>query len=361
MIIVENGKKMNINKFSHLFDNKFVKIKTENVLGKNITIVCYSIADNEFWNLKDADETRGHAFDENGNCIVACLPKFFNVGERGIHFDDIKHKIVYFSNKFDGSMVAPIVIDNSILFKTKKTFFSDVAELANKNIHENLKEFILECDKQGYTPIFEFIHPQKRIVINYGDEIKFILLNIRNKKTWDFLPFQELTNLAKKYNIDHIIPIQKTKEELFDEIENAKIEGYVIHLNDGSFMKIKTRWYLDLHGVLTNYTERRIAELIVQEKIDDLYFMIQDEYEVIEKIRKIEHQVIEHFNNMINIVENIVKNEKDISKKEMALKYKNHPLFSLLMKLFDNKEPDYVNFWIKNYLKSYSDVVITGF
>jgi hypothetical protein len=78
----------------------------------------------------------------------------------------------------------------------------DVARIAIEDdfelIHELVEQFIKssnidyegfcwETINSGYTPIFEWMHPQKRIVIDYGKEPNLILTAIRHIVTGQYV------------------------------------------------------------------------------------------------------------------------------------------------------------------------------
>jgi len=43
-----------------------------------------------------------------------------------------------------------------------------------------------------------------------------------------------------------------------------------------------------------------------------------------------------------------------MTQKDVAIKYKDHELFGLIMTSFTGKEPDYKKFWVKTYRNSYN-------
>ena len=55
--------------FNHFRTDPRVKLKTELVDGEEITIVAYMIADSKLWDQPNALETRGIAFNSDGECI----------------------------------------------------------------------------------------------------------------------------------------------------------------------------------------------------------------------------------------------------------------------------------------------------
>lgn len=118
--------------------DKRVVFKEEIVDSETFTIVFYQIADNQFWEQPFATEVRGHVFDSTGKCVSAALEKFFNLNEQ----KNTQQDVLDFTNcvsyeKEDGSQITTLVLNDKVYLKTKKTFYSDVAINANKNIKTN--------------------------------------------------------------------------------------------------------------------------------------------------------------------------------------------------------------------------------
>ena len=136
-------------------------------------------------------ECRGITFDTaTGDIIRRPFSKFFNVNEREetqLHNLDFS-KEHWVDTKLDGSMIAVFMHGGELIYGTK---------MVAPDFNELVKQFVAASDidydsfcrdviEQGYTPIFEFMHPQKRIVIDYGKPA-LTLLAVRNMVTGEFL------------------------------------------------------------------------------------------------------------------------------------------------------------------------------
>jgi RNA ligase len=138
-------------------------------------------------------ECRGIIFcSETGNILRRPLFKFFNVGERqetmlqNLNFSE-QHWV---DTKLDGSMICPFLIGDKLIWATKMVA-SDFHDMVERFVQESDIDYEGFCRKvigQGYSPIFEWMHPQTRIVIDYGKEPKLTLLAIRNMVSGEFLP-----------------------------------------------------------------------------------------------------------------------------------------------------------------------------
>ena len=83
--------------------------------------------------------------------------------------------------KLDGSMIMPIIVDGKIVFRTKRGYFNQVTNQADKFVAEyqvKYLEFCTKLMKEGYTPIFEFYSKENMVVIEY-DSTFLTLIAIR--------------------------------------------------------------------------------------------------------------------------------------------------------------------------------------
>lgn len=337
----------------HLDEIRFMK------QPNGTTVVCYMIADNDTFSgpyEQWSRECRGITFDKNDKIINRPLHKFFNVGEKPETQKDQLDwsKVTRIMMKRDGSMISPVLIDNDLVWKSKKSFESDVAILAEKYATVNDKIFSRDLCEQGFTPIFELTTPDARIVIKYP-ESKLTLLHVRENSTGRYLNGIELANLSMLYDIDLVKEYSFTNiEHIIEELETiTNFEGYVIQFEDGNMVKLKSKWYLELHGSITNMTERNVAELVLSETLDDIISYLNEVQDdtAIKKVREIENKVVEILNDLVIYVENIYEKYKHLERKDFAIQFNKYPRFGLLMTKYLGKEPDYKEYFRKNILK----------
>ena len=107
------------------------------------------------------------------------------------------------------------------------------------------------------------------------------------------------------------------------------------------------------HHCMTALTKRNVAEMVVAESIDDLKSTINelDEPGILDKIEYIEVEIKRQIAEMADLVETIIRTEGHLERKEFALKFKNLPGFPLMIKAYEGKEPNYLEFYSKNHLK----------
>lgn len=353
---------MILSDLDHLRDNPMVRFKEEVVEDESFTIVSYMIADKDFWKQPLADECRGITFKtDTGECVCRPFNKFFNVEER----EDTAPAIVSSAfkecyEKKDGSMIMPIVTKSGMKFKTKKSFYSEVAETANRCATQEVIGLSLVCAGIYHsTPIFEFTHQDHKIVIDYPESQQWTLLAVRDNDSGEYFPYETVRALAESHGCTYIPQIDLTWEEIQRSIENDKgIEGYVLLLKDGRRVKYKTAWYMSLHRTMTELRVRDVAEAVIDETVDDLKSLVSSQGKSLAPIEMIESQVTFELSEIREEVESIAKPLGNLSFKDAAMKLKNDKLFSLVMDKIRGKEPNYIGFWKRNFLKTYSLRVI---
>jgi RNA ligase len=262
--------------FDKVLQKDEMRLKEETYGNRRFGIISYMVAFEETFNSELARECRGITFDmETGEVVSRPFHKFFNVNENKYSkFDDIYWDNITVFDKLDGSMLTPVLIDNdTYAWKTKKSFYSDVAlhasecwdELIEKGVWTH--DFILKYLRGGYTPIFEFMSPMNRVVIDYGEIPQFKLLAVRCNKSGQYFdqsgcksPFAEG---KLKYTPETFM------KNLLESDKWEGTEGFVI--SDGVDMyKLKTKWYVERHKLVGDLNAKRVVEFTVNEEIDDV-------------------------------------------------------------------------------------------
>lgn len=344
-------------KVSHLPEIRF------NTHDNGFTTVCYMISDgNTFFseNKEWARECRGITFNREGKIAARPMHKFFNINENvetqknNIDFS----KIVRRMDKLDGSLITGVLVDDKVILKSKKSFTSHIANLANQFIADklNYKQFCYSLQKAGFTPDFEFTSNKAKIVLNHKDE-QLTLLHVRNNVTGEYMSSDFLEFWSNTFNIPLVKEYFKPWSFFEDIIENGRgVEGFVFQLEDGSMFKYKTKWYLDLHHVITFRSERSIVECILSETIDDIKskFLEVEDFDSIKKINELEQRVTNDLVKIENKIDRLVSDNKHLERKEFAIQFRHHKYFGLLMNTYLDKEVDIKEFYKKNYLHEFS-------
>jgi T4 RnlA family RNA ligase len=352
----------------HLRNEPMVKFKTEMVNNAELTIVCYMIASPSLWDIPLSAECRGITY-HNNHCICAPFEKFWNMNERESTLaSNLPSGPYTIMDKIDGSMVTPVLIKNKILFKTKKSFTSDVAILANQTATPELLDKIRPILLAGYTPIFEFTHPDCRIVIDYGEKPAFTLLACRSIVTGAYISMNNLALMCNETKTSLVkFSHSDTAEQSFEQFrlqleQETGREGCVIIVSDGSRVKVKTLEYLRLHRIRTGLRVRDVARMVIDETIDDAKSMIVESGEDLGPITTIESQVVAELAGMVRSTTELYSEFTLLpDRKSVALAYRDHKYFGLAMQLYIGRDPDYVRAWKNWYLPEYSLRQVYGF
>ena len=100
--------------------------------------------------------------------------------------------------------------------------------------------------------------------------------------------------------------------------------------------------------------ERDVAEMIVDETIDDVKSIVVESGQDIKLIEAIETRVVDELIEIKKYVENQVRISQGQDIRKIAERYKKDSHSALIIRTFKNQEVDYVKFWKKQYLKQYS-------
>ena len=242
-------------------------------------------------------ELRGITFDsKTGDIIRRPFFKFFNVNEREetqLHNLDFS-KEHWVDIKLDGSMIAVFAHEGNLVWGTKMVApdFHDMVEKFVESSDVDYAGFCWKLINDGYTPIFEWMHPQKRIVIDYGKEPALTLLAVRHMVTGTFADLDKTP--AKQYGVPIVEQHSKVTDpkafmEYVHDLKNA--EGFVIRWADGHRVKIKAHEYLQIHKAKDAILQdRNIVSLIVENLLDDIKSHLPSEDKI----------AIEEFENKIN-------------------------------------------------------------
>ena len=205
----------------------------DNLIGLKYNAVIWMTG---FHNL--AKLCRGKVIDSETMTIVSYpFDKFFNVNEVSETKEDIIKKLVsestyvYTTDKKDGSTIIVSLYKNKPLITTNGSFENDQIVLAEQLLKKKYPKFLKEI-KEGYTYIFELIHPENRIVINYGDEKSLYLLAVRDLRTEKLLSLDETHIIANNFGFP--VPQTFSFKNLSDILylahteRNTNREGWVL-------------------------------------------------------------------------------------------------------------------------------------
>lgn len=220
------------------------KVQFEN-LWDDVTIMC-----------------RGLVTDDKGDIIAKPFKKFFNI-EEGKYTPTENFEVF---EKMDGSLGIVFWYEGQWILATRGSFTSDQAIKGT----EILKRYNTDIMFRHMTFCFEIIYPENRIVLDYGDDEKLVMLGAFDRwgKDYDISDWDEWGfDVVKKY--DGIKDFKELKAMVKDDQE-----GFVVKFTNGDRVKIKGVEYLRLHKIMTNMSTTAVWECL--KNGDDIETLLKD-------------------------------------------------------------------------------------
>ena len=352
---------MNLSDLDHLRNDKRIRFSEETVNGETLTIVCYMVGDSDLWNIPMATECRGSVFDASGKCISRPFHKFFNIGENdNTQLHMLQGKKFEILEKRDGSMLVPVKVKGEIFWKTKKSFYSEVAVEASQNVPENVSIVAKAYLDLGMTPIFEYTSPFNKVVISYGEKPEFVLLAVRDNVTGEYIDHESMMHTIFYRSIPPVKTIEKfdkALEQCLEEVDTIKdFEGWCLRdVSTGFYCKLKTAWYLFQHRARTELRERDCFDMWENESIDDIKSALSLEGFDLSPIEEIERKASQLYSRIAMDLCSILKDIEDKKNfKHIAETYKSHELFGLIMSSVRGKEPNIKKHIHQRYRETFS-------
>jgi hypothetical protein len=231
---------------------------------------------------------------------VVSLPlvKIYNLGERSVSVADIAGLAaeadarLHFLHKLDGTLIQRFQFSGRVYFTTRGMIeggphvgiqdedapdrvanfdFLGTARKIAELRYPALCEPHPELD--GLTLVFEFLHPETRVITNYGDRQDLVLLACFDRNDFRYRTYREVRELAKWHHlavVDEFTPPGHTLAEQIDallaSIAGTDQEGTVIAIEHGHRVvyrvKVKSPDYLRVLKLVVTCTYARTAEML---------------------------------------------------------------------------------------------------
>lgn len=306
---------------------------------------------------------RGLVIDKDYNVIAKAFDKFFNEEELSVE-EKMAHSNEKYSirEKMDGSLIILFNYNSEWILATQKSFYSDIANFALVEFNKLLNSGVLNLDKNLCYGL-EFTSPMNRVVVSYGEEVKFTLLIAREKET---LKEVNIYNLNTGFeNVKEYSDLLSYGSKELKGLNTLGKEGFVITFESGFRYKVKFENYLKLHYLLTGVSVKEVFNMLKTEQdLNEVLKDTPDEFDnwVLSIKSILENWYSEKENELIEemkIVNDFVSLNKDLSRKDIALfvqSNKNLKNKSFLLSNFSEND------WIKNaktkkFIWSYVDVL----
>jgi len=327
--------------------------------GFNVSVFNYRLAQyKDFaYPIPEKPELKGYemrgltfVFNEDGSLFnrYVLLEKFFNLNQvpESLYSVVKNYKIKFINNKEDGSIASFIKLPNGkIIGKSKMGFDNDQADGINRiyKTNKEVKSLVDWALNNNIVPIFEYVAPNNRIVLRYPSE-ELILLRLRDNVTGKHI---DIRDHLDKVGTIRVAPFEDEIKDLDHLIElnatQVDKEGSIVTCEDEHgrdfFFKLKTPWYCERHGLLTEdlYREHIIIGYILDDKIDDILGQVpEDEKEAHERINKIITIVKKSISDKVSEIEKAYEQfvKSGISKKDYAINQrKGNPNFGFVMNM----------------------------
>ena len=276
-------------------------------------------------------QCRGLVTNSNGDIVARPFKKFFNYEELSPNEIPNEDFVVY--EKMDGSLGILFNYLGEWIMATRGSFTSPQS-IKGKEI---LNKHDISPLRKDNTYLFEIIYPENRIVVDYGNEEKLVVLGAIHTETGDELSDNSLIWM-KELGFE-VVTTYKTWDEGYDllkeEISKDK-EGYVIRFNNGFRMKIKGDEYKRLHRILTNISNRDIWEYLKDNKsFDEILDKVPDEF--YDWVKKTAYDLTIRFENIDIEYNNIFNSINTINRKEFAESAKGYSYPNILFAMYDGK------------------------
>lgn len=287
------------------------------------------------WNTgwhKYAMESRGKIIDRNTLKVVSYpFDKFFNLNEHATtHENYVINQIasaqkVSLTNKLDGSTIIVSNNNGEPLITTNGAFDNDQTKWARQIFKHKYANFINNVPI-GYTFVFELIHPENRIILDYGDTCDVFLIAVRENALLDkgLVSYDTLVKIAEKFNLN--VVEQETFTNLKDlckkarEMTNANKEGWVIRTENGQFVnymfKLKLEEYFVLHRAKAHVSIKNVYNLYAMGQLNEFIKTVDDatKQDVVDILEDINILIGKVYNEVVNRAE-LLMTELDIDRK----------------------------------------------
>ena len=294
----------------------------------------------QVWNSVTTN-CRGLIVDYDGNIVARGFPKFFNYGQPGAAEIDLRD-YVEVTDKMDGSLGIMYQTPGGYAIATRGSFHSDQASHATLLFNLLYGDFEVE---PGWTPLFEIIYPDNRIVLDYGSMNDLVLLGVVNNRTGDSHgPYNSITDHWTGPRAKHLGLM--TFAEALDLPQRKNSEGVVIRnlaSGKGGLLKIKQESYVELHRLIFSLNENRVWEALSGNRFDEMITGLPDEFHqwVKDMAAPMREQFIKIkqlcYNEYTLIVQQL---DAEYTRKDFALRAKTMTHPGILFAIEDNRDVD---------------------
>lgn len=284
---------------------------------------------------------RGLIMNDLYEVVARPFHKFFNLEEtENLILPDEPFEVY---EKMDGSLGILYWADGKPAIATRGSFTSEQAIVATELLHTKYADAIKYIDPTK-TYLFEIIYPENRIVIDYGDARKLVLLAVIDTKTGAEISLptvetryalslpNEYFEIVKRY--DGLNDLQALKS-----LEEYNREGFVVKFKSGYRLKVKFAEYVRIHHIITRVSTINIWEYLKEgQELLPILERVPDEF--YDWVKATHAKLLSDFAK----IEAEAKSEFKVlaTKKETALYYQTCKYPAVLFKMMENRAYDHI-------------------
>jgi len=241
-------------------NNLFLMPFEDEVKNKNLRkvvkgdLVLYNYTDqctfDRAWN-EVTRHSRGLIMNRVTGAFVAIpFPKFFNLSEMPeTRIENLPDEPYTVTDKMDGSLGIIYHYNNSWHVATRGSFDSEQAVRAE----EILKRYDMSKVYTRLTLLVEIIYPENKIVVNYENEEKLVLLSMVDRESQKEQTRNQCEMISKCTGMPLVKEYDHTIEEMIElkKIISKDEEGFVVRFESGLRVKIKGDEYCRIHKMIS--------------------------------------------------------------------------------------------------------------
>ena len=269
---------LNTNDLEHMVREGYIRRQVHPTLPYQILNYAEKAQFEGAWN-NETMTCRGLIATHDGKVLARPFKKFFNLGQsESPNTPDIPwHEPYEVFDKADGSLGILYPTPYGQAIATRGSFASDQARHATELLwHDPRYDWWEHLDSE-WTPLFEIIYPENRIVLDYNGLDDLVLLGAVHIRDGISIP-AELA--ASWWNwpgpIVESYPTRELDALVAEDRPNK--EGYVLWFPESDFrVKVKHETYLQLHRVITNANTKNVWKALSEGNMDEIY-ALPDEF-----------------------------------------------------------------------------------
>ena len=217
------------------------------------------------WGDGTIDYCRGLIVDADDNIVARPFKKFHNFQTQSIPetwLENLPKTIPTITKKMDGSLGIwyPDGTPEGAI-ATRGSFTSDQAIWATTFWKSGMRGYVPEWAGE-WTPLFEIIYPENRIVVDYKGQSALIVIAGIDIETGRDVPVAMFLGTFHYHVVDQLYVNDLVTLQMISDMNTPNEEGFVVAYDNGLRVKIKFEDYKRLHRLITGVNPRVIWEML---------------------------------------------------------------------------------------------------